>query len=256
MPKPPLPGQPIKEPQGTGQRLRPYEYKERNKGMYNSSMNSSSNNSTLKQLSSFARQVKESGDAVGPEKKPPMNMLTPNQTAPGGQFPGSGPRDLKLATSAIFMNSKGNESEFHKFPSFPLTPNPSSQEPRPGSLGTSDLGKQPTVETAAEKKQRELMEIKKQLDELSKKIVQQSDKKKQLPNNNMGAQSQLRPPRPAGVSQSVIIESNSPQSYGGFGSSPLGSQFGSTQLSQFGNSQFNKTMPMGFEDMGRKTNQN
>jgi hypothetical protein len=110
MPKPPLPSQAFKEQQGTGQRLRPYEYKERNKGMYNSSMNSSSNNSTMKQLSSFARQVKESGDAVGPEKKPAMNMLNPNQTAPGGQFPGPGSRDLKLVTSAIFMNSKGNES--------------------------------------------------------------------------------------------------------------------------------------------------
>jgi hypothetical protein len=99
------------------------------------------------------------------------------------------------------------------------------------------------------------MEIKKQLDELSKKIVQQSDKKKQLPNNNMGpAQNQLRPPRPVGVSQSVIIESNSPQSYVGLGSNQFGSnQFGS---SQFGNNQFNKTMPLGFEEMGRKTNQN
>lgn len=116
------------------------------------------------------------------------------------------PKDQKMASSAIFGNNN-QESEFNRFPAFNLGFNQSTSQSSHSSSTSSAASEGGDVrppETPKEKRERELLEIKKQLDELNKKMMMNSDKNKNIPNNNLTPQ-EHRPAKSAAVSQSAIF---------------------------------------------------
>lgn len=118
------------------------------------------------------------------------------------------PKDAKMFSSGFFPNSEQNSNDLERFPAFNIKPANNKVPATETDTNAAKIEKRETAETPEEKRRREIMEIKKQLDEINKKMEM-----KNASNQNNKNEPNLVRPKNSGVAQSMIFPGSNASSF-------------------------------------------